>query len=223
MNVGFVVAMDAEYAPFLERLGPLLERRVVSGMEFCRYESFGKTVFLAKSGIGEIAAATATSLLIGLFDCSFIVNFGLVGSFDPSLRGALAVVKDVVHYDSDLTAFGDALGAPADIRDPYLAADRSMIYKLHSFSLPEVRLASGDKFIADSDFAEKIKSDFSADICDMEGAGVALVCVRSRVPFTMIKLVSDGADSSAAADFSESKAKTFGRAFDAVFTVIREV
>ena len=221
MRVGFVVAMDSEYSPFLDKLGSLLETHVVAGVEVCRYFFEGKDVFLAKCGIGEIASSAATALLIGKFDCNYIVNFGLVGAFDPSLRGALVAVRDVVHYDSDITAFGHALGAPADFTNPFLSADPDMFPFFSEYGLPLVRLASGDKFIADRVFSEKIATSFSADICDMEGAGIALVCVRSRVSFTMIKLVSDGADDSAAADFGESKRRAFGRAFEVVLDVIR--
>ena len=222
MNVGFVVAMDTEYLPFLDKLGALVETQVVAGIEFCRYSYAEKSVFLAKCGIGEIASSAATALLIGKFCCTYIVNFGLVGAFDSALRGTLVTVRDVVHYDCDITAFGHELGAPADIDDPFLPANAEMLSFLSSFNLPVVRLASGDKFVADPVLSNRIKSDFSADICDMEGAGIALVCARSGVPFTMIKLVSDGADSAATEDFAASKARTFGRAFDVVLAVIRQ-
>ena len=223
MNVGFVVAMDSECSPFLRRLGDLVESQVVAGIEFCSYVYESKRIFLAKCGIGEVAAAAATALLIGKFSCSYIVNFGLVGSFVPEYRGRLVAVRDVVHYESDLTPFGHPLGAPADFSSPFIPADDNRSSLFSSFDLPLVRLASGDKFIADPVFSEKIKSDFSADICDMEGAAIAIVCARSKVPFSMIKLVSDGADSDASEDFAESKVRSFGRAFDVVFSLIKEV
>ena len=223
MNVGFVVAMDAEYSPFLSRLGKLLETKVVCGIEFCRYEYHKKTVFLAKCGIGEIASSAATALLIGYFECVYIVNFGLVGSLDGRPFGTVTAVRDVVHYDCDITAFGHLLGAPADIDDPFLRTDRKMLALLAQLDTPLVRLASGDKFIADPAVSAKIKEDFSAEICDMEGAGIALVCTRARVPFTMIKLVSDGADDNATSSFEKVKARAYENAFDLVLSVISEV
>ena len=222
MNIGFVVAMESEYLPFLSKLGKLAETEVVAGVEFCKYELYDRTIFLAKCGIGEIASSAATSLLIGKFGCRYIVNFGLVGSLDGAGCGSIVAVRDVVHYDCDITAFGHPLGASADMQSPYLNADQKMLSSLMRFNLPALRLASGDKFVADPVLNNKIKSDFSANICDMEGAGIALTCARAHVPFTMIKLVSDGADSAATEDFKLAKERTFGRAFDIVLSVIRE-
>ena len=222
MNVGFVVAMDSEYTPFLSKLGRFVSSEFCAGIEFCEYELYERRIFLAKCGIGEIASACATALLIGKFSCRYIVNFGLVGALGLAPAGSLVAVKDVVHYDCDITAFGHLLGAPADMKDPFIKADDGMRGLLAGFELPLLRLASGDKFVADPVFSQKIKSDFSADICDMEGSGIALTCARAHVPFTMIKLVSDGANENATDDFKASKERTFGRAFDAVLAVIRE-
>ena len=222
MKIGFVVAMDSEYLPFLDKLGRSVDSRVVSGIEFCRYDCDGKDVFLAKCGIGEIASSAATALLIGKFECSYILNFGLVGTFLPQYRGSLVAVRDVVHYDFDLSAFGQKVGCPADFASPYFSVYSEGLSRLSAFDLPLVRLASGDKFISDPLVSARIASDFSADICDMEGAGIAITCARAGVPFNMIKLVSDGADSSATVDFAESKTKSFGRAFEIVLSLIRQ-
>lgn len=222
MKIGFVVAMDSEYTPFLGKLGKLVESEVSCGIEFCKYELFDRVIFLAKCGIGEVASSAATALLIGKFGCKYIVNFGLVGSLSGETAGSLVLVRDVVHYDCDITAFGHLLGAAADMSSPFVPCDAKMLSRLSSLGIPALRLASGDKFVADPALNEKIKSDFSADICDMEGAGIALTCARAHVPFCMIKLVSDGADNSATEDFQASKERTFGRAFDVVLSVIRE-
>ena len=222
MNVGFVVAMDSEWAPFLGKFGALLETECVSGIEFCRFSYKNKSIFLAKCGIGEIAAASATTILIARYGCEYIVNFGLVGALGSAYRGgSCVVVRDVVHYDSDITAFGHPLGAAADMPSPFVPADLAMVKRLTGeFSLPIVRLASGDKFISDSAFSDKIISDFSADICDMEGAGIALTCARAQVPFIMIKLVSDGADEGAVSSFEAAKQVIVSRCFDVVLYAI---
>ena len=225
MNIGFVVAMDSEWAPFLDKFGPLVETQVVCGIEFCRFSFKDKSVFLAKCGIGEIAAASATSVLIGHFGCGYIVNFGLVGALGSRIpSGAPVLVRDVVHYDSDITAFGHPLGAAADMASPFVSADPRLVALVSGeFSLPALRLASGDKFVSDESFSKKIISDFSADICDMEGAGIALTCARSGVPFTMVKLVSDGADEGAVSSFEDSKQRIVSGCFDIVLFVIERI
>ena len=220
MNIGFVVAMSVEYIPFLKRLGTFCESLFLAGMEFSRYELNGDNIYLAKCGIGEVASSTATALCIGHFGCKYIVNFGLVGSLVPGKEGTLLAVRDVVHYDSDLTAFGTPLGAAADFSIPFIPADTRMLDLLSDDGLPAMRLASGDKFISNPSVGDSLRSAFGAHVCDMEGAGIALVCARSQVHFTMIKLVSDGADGDATADFEKNKMRSFGRAFDVVMRVI---
>ena len=219
MKIGFAIAMENEYAPFLSRLGNPVSTEVSAGTEFCTYDKDGNQIILAKCGIGEIAAASATALLIGKYGCDRIVNFGLVGALSGTPLSSLVLVKDVVHYDCDLTAFGSPLGKPAGLDLVYFPAELPSSGELAS--LPALRLASGDKFISDTALKEKLVSDFSADICDMEGAGIALVCARSSVPFTMVKLVSDAADDGAAETFSESKGKAFDKVVDLVLSLFR--
>lgn len=223
MKVGFVVAMDKEYEPFLHSIGELKNSSVICGIEFCEYYADKRTVILAKSGIGEVAAASATSLLIGFFGCDYILNFGLVGALVSTLsEKAIVAVDDVVHYDSDLTAFGHPLGAACDMSSPYLSSDRKMLSFL-SERLPTVRLASGDKFISDKTRKNALISDFSADICDMEGAGIALTCSRASIPFSMIKVVSDAADENAEVTFMKNKLGGLSFALDVVLGAIFEV
>lgn len=220
MKIGFIVAMENEYAPFLSSLGDCIATDVLCGMEFSTYAFAEKQIVLAKCGIGEIAAASATALCIGNFGCDYIVNFGLVGSLGNHALSTCVRVKDVVHYDCDLTAFGQPLGQPADRKEVYFPADDQPISDALS-TLPAVRLASGDKFISDTALKNNLVSVFSADICDMEGAGIAITCARSGVPFTMIKLVSDSADDVAAQTFSLSKTQAFGTAVDVVLSLLK--
>ena len=134
---------------------------VICGAKFCTYESDEHVVVLGQSGIGEIAAAATTALLIGRFGCDYIVNFGLVGSLSGAATGTLACVKDVVHYDCDVTAFGYAPGQPAGMDLAYFETD---LYARASVlaKLPALRLASGDKFISDTTLKNKLVADFSA-------------------------------------------------------------
>ena len=221
MKVGFVVAMEEEYRPFLKRLGTLVAEDKVCGIDFCTYTNGGPEIVLAKCGIGEIGAACATGLLIGHFGCTYIVNFGLVGSLDGRSLRSIVAVQDVVHYDCDITAFGHAPAAPADIKDPFIPADPKMLELFRSRNVPVVRLASGDKFVADAALKNKLKADFSAQICDMEGAGVALTCARAGVPFSMIKVISDSADSAAAILFGDNKKMGFDFAVNVVLTILK--
>ena len=88
--------------------------------------------------------------------------------------------------------------------------------------LPSVRLASGDKFISDSDIKSRLVTKFNANVCDMEGAGIALTCTRAHVPFSMIKLVSDGADEGAVETYQANKSLAFESAVDLVLSLMKK-
>ena len=52
-------------------------------------------------------------------------------------------------------------------------------------------IASGDIFCTDPKMKEKIKTKFNADCCEMEGAAIAQVCYLNKVPFIVIRSISD--------------------------------
>lgn len=223
MKVGFVVAMENEYAPFLSKLGSFMRNEALCGLEFSLYSSGNHEIVLAKSGIGEIAASAATALLVGHYGCEYIVNYGLVGALGSLGENSVVAIRDVVHYDADITAFGHPLGASADLGIVYLPADEKMLSALFAKGIPSARLASGDKFVASEALKNQIKSAFSADVCDMEGAGIALTATRANTPFTMIKAVSDGAGEDAANSFAASKRRAFDLAVSVVLSAIEEL
>src|SRR5262249_7219491 len=63
-------------------------------------------------------------------------------------------------------------------------------------------VASGDRFIASRADRNQIKTDLPGLACvEMEGAAVAQVCHEYRVPFVVIRTISDAADEAASTDF----------------------
>ena len=58
-------------------------------------------------------------------------------------------------------------------------------------------LATGDQFIANSDYVKKLRSDYDSYACEMEGAAVAVVCIKHETPFVVIRALSDKADGNA--------------------------
>lgn len=223
MRIGFVIAMDEEYAPFLSVLGEAVSKDTFCGVSFEVFSRGDREVVLAKSGIGEIVSSAVTALLIDHFHCDFVANFGFVGALGEIPPATLVAVKDVVHYDADLTAFGRPLGAPAGFDDPYFSADTRALALFAEEGLPVCRLASGDKFISDPSLKSDLRSCFAADICDMEGAGIALTCARSGVPFAMLKLVSDGAGNDAASEFTVNIARDFPLAVSTLLSVLDKI
>ena len=58
-------------------------------------------------------------------------------------------------------------------------------------------VATGDQFIANSEYVAKLQSDYNAYACEMEGAAAAVVCIKYETPFVVIRALSDKADGNA--------------------------
>ncbi len=65
------------------------------------------------------------------------------------------------------------------------------------------RIASGDQFIAGGQKATLIRNAFSPHAVEMEGAAIAQIAYMNKVPFVIIRAISDSADGSAVLDYQE--------------------
>ncbi len=195
-TIGMVVAMDKEVKPFLESVGKFISREKKGQFEIFACEIQGKKVYLIKSGIGEIFASAATQLLISEYKVDVILNFGVCGSLIKEV-GVMqtVIVKGVVHYDFDLSLIDNVLvGQYPDQPSPIISTDKKLIELVKGVinGVEEVVCASADKFVASASEKLRLNTQFGAQVCDMESAGVLLTASGSNVPCLIIKAVSDG-------------------------------
>ena len=90
MRIGIIVAMRKE----LDLLLPLLhnsEESRMSGFEFHRGTVGRHDVMVMQCGIGKVNAAMGTLMLVNHFDPNFVINSGVAGGADSSVK-----VMDVV-------------------------------------------------------------------------------------------------------------------------------
>jgi 5''-methylthioadenosine/S-adenosylhomocysteine nucleosidase len=202
---GIVAATSVEMENVLNALGGVDKLEDTGGHEVYHVSRGKNKLFVVVSGAGEIASAAATQLLITKYEVEAILNFGFVGALDSTLKcQQVVIVKDVVHYDFDTSAIDDVtVGQYEGCEDCYFSTDKQLL-ALAENAFPElrpVRIASGDKFIADSEKKDWLIQTFHADICDMESAGIVLTASRNNVPTLCIKVVSDNADENSPASY----------------------
>ena len=139
------------------------------------------------------------------FGVGRVINTGVAGSLNKDINiGDIVVSTDAVQHDMDCTALGYAKGIIPDNEFSFFQADeamrRSAVESVRlaapEKSVYEGRVASGDRFIADSAHKQTIIKDFGAICCEMEGAAIGQVCAQNRVPFVIIRAISDKADDS---------------------------
>ena len=200
-KIGMVVAINDELLAVFDRFGAPKESRTYGSRDLHIYENGEITWYVLHCGAGEIGAAAATELLIDVYHVDSILNFGVVGGLTKEMAlMRTVIVERVVHYDYDCSEFDPVLPAQyPEYPDVYIPATESYVKKVREAhpELKSVILASGDKFISSAERKAELNAKYGAEICDMEGAGIALTCNRSGVPFLMIKTISDGIEDGA--------------------------
>lgn len=201
-KIGLVVAMEGEMREIYDTLGEIERVEICGELKVTIYNAHEARLYMVSSGIGEISATMATTLLIVKYGVEAIINFGLVGSLSSRYRrGDNIMVKEVVHYDFALSSDKDACGKYPFNRESFVNRIAHIEKIAKELDLPTCRIASGDKFIEDSEFKQWLVNQFSAEICDMESMGIYIAARNWNVPLYMIKSVSDNADETAQIDF----------------------
>lgn len=178
---------------------------------------FDKKIILVKSGIGKVNMALCAQHLIDKFNVDILVNIGVGGAINNKLKvGDLVVAKNLLQYDFDLSAFKYSMGFIPDIEKKFFDADKKILELAKKFCSEREknmdnenniyfgRIASGDRFVCGQEDKEFIKKNFNADCVEMEGAAVAQVGFLNNIPFAVIRVISDDANSNAVAIYNQS-------------------
>lgn len=194
-KIGMLVAVEIDSVR--RRYGEAVETETVFGFTVYTYKSENYALYVLNSGVGEIAAAAGTQLLISCYGVDLILNFGVVGGLTEEMGATKAcVVEKIVHYDFDTSAYQQEAEKARYLEYPdiYIPTTPALLEKALTIApeLKRVVCASADKFIADPAQKAALHDEFGADICEMESAGIVLTANRAGVPCLLIKTVSDG-------------------------------
>lgn len=194
MKIAILAAMTKE----LELLQPLLESVTFVEHPDLTYK-VGKIghheVAIMQCGIGKVNAAINANKLIEYFHPELVVNSGVAGGADATMRiGTLLVATQAAYHDvwcGPGTEYGAADGYPARYQ-----LDLPIIEKAKKLLDSETTrfglICTGDKFISKPEEIAEIKSHFpDALACDMESAAIAQVCSGMNVAFAVLRVVSD--------------------------------
>jgi len=179
----------------------------------------GMDCVCVKAGIGKVNAALTAEILITNYNVDAIIFTGVAGGINPLLGiGDIVVSEKVVHHDfgqitPDEFIPWDTLGYLADTFLISISIDaiNNINFERVSKEIDKegprnlrARLgivATGDQFIASEEKREWLEKTIHADCVEMEGAAVAQVCEINRVPFVIIRSMSDLANEDAEVDF----------------------
>ena len=169
-----------------------------------------RPVAVLQSGIGKVAAAMGTTLLIQQFKPDMIINTGSAGGLDLNLNvGDVIISTEVRHHDVDVTAFGYEKGQlpanPAAFlpNEQLVEVAKKQAEKLGLNAVSGL-ICSGDAFINGADKIAQIRADFpQVAAVEMEAAAIAQVCHAMQIPFVIVRAISDVADNESHLSFDE--------------------
>ena len=207
--IGIIGAMELE----VEELKSLLQDVKVTsraGMDFYQGTLSGAQVVIVRCGIGKVNAALCVQILADVFQVTHVINTGVAGSLNAVLDiGDILISVDAVHHDMDVSPLGYAPGIVPQMAESYFKADERLVnlaWDVCQEVNPDVsvlkgRVVSGDQFIAKKEVKERLISTFHGDCAEMEGAAIAHGCYLNKIPFVIIRAISDKADDSAEMDY----------------------
>ena len=223
MKIGIVIAVEKELVSFLKSSYEI-ELKSNKNIQYYKTKVNDNEVYAIKSGCGLIDAAAATQFLISVLDVELILNFGVTGALDPSLKVSdLFVVNKCLNYDFDTSCVDHVRKHQyMEFEDEFMPLDRQLIKFVKGIrDIKEVNCASGDQFVEDKKEKEK-RFALNCQICDMELAAIVRVCFLNNVKCLSIKCISDAYDGDGS-DFITNVRISSDKAFNLISEILTKL
>lgn len=205
--IGIIGAMQIEIDGLKERVADP-EYAVYSGIEFVKGTIGGTQVVMAVCGMGKVFSAVCAQTMILEYHVDALITTGVAGNLSEKLGiKSVAVASDVVQHDMDLTPVGYKAGELGGIDIVNIPCDKDLVKAVEAcvkgmgINYQIGTIATGDQFINKPEQKEFITGTFQAIAAEMEGASVGQVCYINKVPFVIIRTISDEANGDSPEDF----------------------
>jgi len=209
-KIAIITATEQEFLAMKNKFQEAEEKNL-KDLKYYIGELNGKEYIVIRSGIGKVNAARVTQMLIDKFEIEYIINVGVAGSLNDDLEiGDIVIGKSLVQHDFDTTAFGDEKGYITGAGKIF-KSNEELVEKYRKYvqennldyQAKVGTIASGDIFLTEKTMKEKIRSKFGADCVEMEGAAIAQICTLNKVPFIVIRSISDKPNGSNQMDYNK--------------------
>ena len=194
-KIGIIAAMNEEMSEIKLKMEDINENKI-SDLKFFEGKINDKECVLVECGIGKVNAARTTQIMIDNYDIDYVINIGTAGGLNEMLGVTDVVIGEkLVQHDFDITAFGREKG--------FITEVMNRLDNQNTFQVIKGTIASGDLFCTDKNLANSIRTEFGADCVEMEGAAIAQICYLDKVPFIVVRSVSDSPNGKNHMDFDE--------------------
>lgn len=227
MTIGIIAAMQME----LDGLKTAMtdpKPETISGITFTKGVIAGNTVVAAVCGIGKVFAALCAQSMILRYSPNAIINIGVAGTLTAGLRVLdIAIADKVCQHDIDTSPLGDPVGLVSGVNLVEFPANPALVEELCRATTAcgvQYRtgtIASGDQFLHDSEKKRWIHETFGAIAGEMEGGSIGQVCYVNRIPFAVMRCISDG--DGGGMEYEEFAPKAAKQSIDVVLRFLNEV
>ncbi|PKG24474.1 5'-methylthioadenosine/S-adenosylhomocysteine nucleosidase [Niallia nealsonii] len=230
MKIAIIGAMEEEVALLRERITNKKEQQI-AGFQFIEGSLFDKEVVLLRSGIGKVNAAMSTTILLENFKPDYLINTGSAGGLNPKLNvGDVVISKEVRHHDVDATIFGYEYGqvpqmpAAFEANAELVQIAETCAKEVGDHAVVKGLITTGDSFINDPEKVAFIQSKFQGlQAVEMEAAAIAQVAYQYKLPFVIIRSLSDIAGKESHLSFDQYLEKAAVHSANLVMTIVSKI
>ena len=208
--IAVIIATERELRAMREVLTDEKTETGAAGRVFYRGRCGRNDVVVTRSGSGKVNAAICAQEMIDTYHPTAVINAGAAGALAPDLHVLEVVIaRDLLQHDIDTSFFGDPLGWIDGIPTPEVPADENVLSALAAaceasgLTYREGRVLTGDGFISSDAKKAWLAETFDGTCVEMEGAAVAQTCWLNKVPFGIIRAISDGSGDGNVMEYEE--------------------
>ena len=208
--IGIISAMDNEIDILLKE-AKIDRTDTVAGVDYHIGTLRDQPVIITRAGSGKVRASSAVTAMLDKYPVSKVVFTGIAGGVADDTQVLDEVIATrlfehdygIVTNDGFMWRSGDPGFGNEDgeyyYSDPQLVdlAYEASVQVLGKEHTHKGTIATGDQFIASEEYVKRLKEDYDAYACEMEGAAVAVVCLKYEKPFVVLRALSDKADGNA--------------------------
>ena len=119
-------------------------------------------------------------------------------------RFEIPIIKKIFLETKNPTKLVEATSTFLKNYHKYILVEDAKLFDISAPKLVLGDIASGDQFISSLKKITKLNKQIPSAICvEMEGAAVAQICYEYKMPFSIIRIISDKANDNATIDFSK--------------------
>ncbi len=225
INIGLLSAMPEEIGSTIDNLQNVTleeygDLKIYHGKLIKKVPNY-ESVFitLAWSGWGKVSAARAiTRILAGRYKIDLIIFTGVAGAANKNLnQWDIVIANEVIQHDMDARPIFEKFVLPP-LKKSKLESDKilknwmfnSLTKNINNGNLNKFGrikkglIATGDTFISQESIIKKLKDELpNLEAIEMEGGAVAQVAEQEGIPWIIVRVISDNADSNSEIDFDK--------------------